>query len=113
MNGENSTIPARTATRRKMIAGISIAIGGLAADYQAWGQTTQPAMQEKPSTAANQARTSLHMDADVKASPQRIYEALLDSKQFTAITHLPAQIDPTVGGAFSMFSGQIVGRNVE
>jgi activator of HSP90 ATPase len=37
----------------------------------------------------------------------------LDSKQFTAFTGLPANIDPTAGGAFTMFGGLIGGRNVE
>jgi activator of HSP90 ATPase len=70
-------------------------------------------MKESPGTAANKARTSLHEDIDLKATPQRIYEVLLSTKQFTAFTGLPAEIDPKVGGAFSMFAGQIVGRNVE
>jgi activator of HSP90 ATPase len=47
------------------------------------------------------------------ASPQRIYEALLNSKQFAAFSGMPADIDAKAGGAFSMFGGMIVGRNVE
>jgi activator of HSP90 ATPase len=38
-----------------------------------------------------------------EASPQRIYEALLDSKQFAAFSGMPAEIDAKAGGAFSMF----------
>jgi activator of HSP90 ATPase len=49
----------------------------------------------------------------VKTSPQRIYELLLDAKQFAALTGGPAEIDPKAGGAFSMFGGLIVGRNIE
>jgi activator of HSP90 ATPase len=73
----------------------------------------QPAMKETPGTTANHSRTSLHYHADLKASPQRIYEALLDSKLFAAFTGAPAEIDSRAGGAFSLFGGQIVGRNVE
>jgi activator of HSP90 ATPase len=100
-------------TRRQVIAGIAVALGGLAVSSPFKALAQQPAMQQKPSTAANQARTSLHYDIDFKSGPQRIYEALLDAKQFTAFSGLPAEIDPTPGGAFSLFGGQIVGRNIE
>jgi activator of HSP90 ATPase len=107
---ENSEIHAGTTTRRRIIALAAIAFGGLAADSRLWGQQ---AMQEKPSTTANQTRTSLHQDIQIKTAPQHVYEALLDSKQFTTFSGAPADIDPKVGGAFSMFGGLIVGRNVE
>jgi activator of HSP90 ATPase len=55
----------------------------------------------------------IHQEIDFTASPQRIYEALLDAKQFTAFSGMPAQINRDVGGAFSLFDGHIVGRNVE
>ncbi len=70
-------------------------------------------MKEIPATAGNKTRTSLHEDIDIKAGPQRIYEALLDAKQFTAFTGGAAEIDLKAGGAFSMFGGLIVGRNIE
>ena len=102
-----------TKTRRQMIAGAAIALGGLAAGSEVWGMTLQDAMKQTPSTAANQKRTSLHHETDFKASPQRIYEALLDSKQFAAFSGMPAEIDPKAGGAFTLFGGMIVGRNIE
>jgi len=101
-----------TPTRRQAIAGVAIAFGALAAGSKLWAKTQQQ-MQETPSTGANRARTSLHQEVDFKASPQRIYEVLLDSKQFAACTGMPADIDPKAGGALSMFGGLIVGRNVE
>jgi activator of HSP90 ATPase len=104
---------ANTPTRRQLIAGVAIAFGGLAAGSEVWGQTQQPEMQEVPSTAANQTRTFLHQEVDLKASPQRIYEVLLDSKQFAAVTGMSAEIDPGEGGAFTTFGGLIVGRNIE
>ena len=101
-------------TRRQLIAGVATAFGGLAAGRNVWAQTRQQQnVKEAPSTAANQARTSLHQEIELKASPQRIYEILLDSKQFAAFTGMPANIDPAAGGAFSMFGGVIVGRNIE
>jgi activator of HSP90 ATPase len=104
---------ASTTTRRQMIAGVAVTLGSLAAGPETWGKTQQQAMKETPSIAANEKRTSLHMEIDFKASPQRIYEVLLDSKQFAAFSGMPAEIDPKAGGAFSMFGGMIVGRNVE
>ncbi len=101
-----------TTTRRQMITGTAIAFGSLAAGSEVWGKPQQT-MKEAPSTEANKSRTSLHLETTFKASPQRIYEALLDSKQFTTFSGMPAEIDPKAGGAFSMFGGMIVGRNVE
>jgi activator of HSP90 ATPase len=50
---------------------------------------------------------------EFKVAPHRVYEALLDSKQFTAFSGVPGEIHREAGGAFSLFDGQIVGRNVE
>ena len=109
------THPQGASTRREMIAGVAAAaLCGLAVGTNVWaraGQQQNP--KEAPSTAANQARTSLHQEIELKAPPQRIYEIILDSKQFAAFTGMPATIDPAAGGAFSMFGGMIVGRNVE
>jgi activator of HSP90 ATPase len=107
--------PYRASTRRQMIAGVAAsALTGLAASRSIWAQAQQQqTMKEAPSTAANQSRTSLHQEIELKASPQRIYEILLDLKQFAAFTGMPATIDPAAGGVFSMFGGMIVGRNVE
>jgi activator of HSP90 ATPase len=110
---KNSAAPACTPTRRQLITGIAITLGGLSARSAIWGKTQEPAMKEMPSTGANRTRTSLHQETALEAGPQRVYEVLLDSKQFAACTGMPAEIDPKAGGAFSMFGGQIVGRNVE
>jgi activator of HSP90 ATPase len=56
---------------------------------------------------------TIHQEADFAAPPQRVYEALLDSKQFSDFSGRPAEIDRNPGGAFSLFGGHIVGRNVE
>jgi activator of HSP90 ATPase len=70
-------------------------------------------MAQSPSTTPDSKRTSLHQEVDFKASPQRIYHALLSSKDFAAFTGAPAEIDPKAGGAFSLFGGMVVGRIVE
>ena len=57
---------------------------------------------------------SIRQAVIIKASPQRVYDALLDAKQFSAFTGgAPAEIDSKAGGAFSCFGGMITGRNVE
>jgi activator of HSP90 ATPase len=55
----------------------------------------------------------IQKEVDIKATPQRVYKALLDAKQFSAFTGAPAEIEGEAGGAFSCFGGFISGRNVE
>ena len=55
----------------------------------------------------------IHQEIDLNASPQRVYEALLDSKQFTEFSGRAAEINHDAGGAFSLFNGHIIGRNLE
>ena len=56
---------------------------------------------------------TIHQEIDFNTSPQLLYETLLDANQFTAFSGRPAEINREVGGAFSLFGGHIVGRNVE
>ena len=63
----------------------------------------------------------IHQEADFKVTPQRVYEVLLSSKEFSDCTKKSfpdftagsATIDPKVGGAFSVFDGHIIGRILE
>jgi activator of HSP90 ATPase len=66
-----------------------------------------------PSTIAPLKSITIHQEIDFPASPQRLYEALLDTKQFTAFSGRTAEINREVGGAFSLFGGHIIGRNLE
>jgi activator of HSP90 ATPase len=65
--------------------------------------------QPQPITATR----AIHEEEDIGAAPERIYEALLDSKQFHAFSGMPAEIDRGPGGAFKVFDGMILGRNIE
>jgi activator of HSP90 ATPase len=56
---------------------------------------------------------TIHQEIDFTVSPQRVYEALLDPKQFTVFSGRPAEINREAGGAFSLFNGHIIGRNLE
>jgi activator of HSP90 ATPase len=82
-------------TRREMV----MILGGATA-------VTARAQPDKPST-------HIHQEVDFKASPARIYEALLDGKQFSAFTGRPAEIKPEAGGSVKLFGGLIEGRNIE
>ena len=90
--------------------GIAIALGAVGVAY-AW--TGQQAVPDQPVRGASRKSIIIHQEVDFKASPQRLYEALLDSKQFSAFSARPAEINRELGGAFSLFGGHIVGRNVE
>ncbi|HXC56227.1 MAG TPA: SRPBCC domain-containing protein [Rhizomicrobium sp.] len=92
--------------RREVLAGTVLALGGMMSGARA---ETAP----DGDTPATHGRTSLHQDIDFDVVPHRIYDALLDDKQFAAFTGLPAKIDRAVGGALWMFGGRITGRNVE
>jgi activator of HSP90 ATPase len=100
-------------TRRRLVTGVAIAVGGIAAHSPLLAQQSQQPGMETPGSTPNSTRTSLHDEITLKTSPQRIYELLLDSKQFTALTGRPAEIDPRAGGAFSTFGKLIEGRTIE
>jgi activator of HSP90 ATPase len=100
-------------TRRRAIAGMVVALGSAAAGSFARAQAQEPGMMEKPSVDAHRSLTSIHYEIDFQASPRRLYEAILDQKQFASFSGLPATIDRTAGGAFTQFGGLIVGRNIE
>jgi activator of HSP90 ATPase len=57
--------------------------------------------------------TTIYQEVDFKAPAARIYEILLDAKQFSACTKDSAEIQPQAGGAFKLFGGRIEGRNIE
>lgn len=92
------------------VLGLAIAVTTAAAAYGLADQQQVPGSSGAGDSAQG---ITIHQEVDLKASPQRVYEALLDPKQFSAFSGSPAEIDGRVGGAFSLFGGHIVGRNVE
>ncbi|MEO6447523.1 MAG: SRPBCC domain-containing protein [Gemmatimonadaceae bacterium] len=56
---------------------------------------------------------SIHHTEQFTAHPSRVYEALVTSEKFVAVTGAPAEIGVGPGDAFSMFGGAIVGRHIE
>jgi activator of HSP90 ATPase len=61
----------------------------------------------------NDKSITIHQEIDLKATPQKVYEALLDSKEFADFSGRAAEITREVGGASSLFNGHIIARNLE
>jgi activator of HSP90 ATPase len=87
-------------TRRQLILGSLAGLGSLAMSSA-----------ETPKTIID--AKAIHHEVDFAAAPQRIYDALLDEKQFKAFSGMAAQINREAGGTFTIFDGHIAGRNVE
>ena len=114
----NPNAPTNSPTRRQVIAGVAITFGGLALGLT----KVRAATGEEISRTAE----SIHQENVFKASRNRVYEALTDTKQFHEVTKIvaakepaisleksPTVISPEIGGAFSLFGGIILGRHVE
>jgi activator of HSP90 ATPase len=100
-----------TPTRRHLIASLAFAIGGLASGSDAFASPTPPMPEQRG--VLGKSPCTIHQETRFDASPHRIYEALLDSKQFAAFSGFPAEVGRDVGNAFSMFGNRILGRNIE
>ncbi|MGC2301224.1 MAG: SRPBCC domain-containing protein [Acidobacteriaceae bacterium] len=100
-------------TRREFGGRLALVVGGLAAASAFSREAAGQSMQQLPPTNPGDTRTALHEEVELAAPASRIESVLLDGKQFAAFTGLGATIDAHEGGAFSLFGGLIVGRNIE
>jgi activator of HSP90 ATPase len=104
-------------TRREAVVGAIIAVGGLAlGSTRMWA-----AAQDTISHTAD----SIHQEPVFKASRKRVYDALIDAKQFDKVIQIsgvlqtmhlgnkPSEISREVGGPFTLFGGYITGRQLE
>ena len=98
-------------SRRRWMGLGAAACGGLVVGGQALA--AGHAGQDAPCKLSNAQRTSLHQEVDLPASPARVYHSLVDSKEFTAFSGMPAEIDGKAGGAYSLFNKIIFGRFIE
>jgi activator of HSP90 ATPase len=109
----------RSATRRDVIAGVSIGISSLV--LRAEGASVEPTPNEISRSAE-----SIHQEVNFKQGPERVYAALTDASVFQRVVELSgavksgmvstshsAQIHAAPGGAFSLFGGHISGRIIE
>lgn len=99
------------------MTGAAVLIGGLAA-----GSTNSWAAGDN---GLSHSAEAIHQETVFKASPQRVYDALTDAKQFQKVELLsgamkssdleanPAEISRESGGAISIFGAYIVGRQLE
>ena len=55
----------------------------------------------------------LHHEISMSTTPQKVFEALTNEKQFAEFTGAPAEIDLVSGGQFSCFGGMITGLTIE
>ena len=95
---------AHALTRRGVIVGGTAVLGAMAAAAPA---------SAAPAVGVSNNAFAIHREENFPVPPQRIFDTLLDAKQFARMTGLPALIDPAVGGTFSLFNGVIQGRNLE
>lgn len=103
-------------TRRDLSVRLLCAMPALALAAEAQIAKREPSAGDRNGLARN--CECIHQEVRIKASPDRVYRALTDAKQFGEVTELSyhavaTEISPEVGGAFSLFGGVIVGRNIE
>jgi activator of HSP90 ATPase len=55
---------------------------------------------------------TIHQSVTFKASPQIVYDLLMDSKLHSAFTQAKARISPQVGGSINAYDGYISGKNL-
>src|ERR1035438_9242793 len=78
-----------------------------------YGQTKMNSTGNQGNSIDSVKGITIHQEIYIKASPQRIYEILLSSKEFSACTKksfndfsaASATVDGAVGGTFSLFDG--------
>jgi activator of HSP90 ATPase len=114
--------PDGTLSRRHLMAAVAGAFGSVATltagaaiaqPTAAPASTPPPMMNQAPVMHGSQTRSTVHQEVDFHASPEKVYGALITSKDFTAATGMNAVIDRGAGGAISLFGGLVIGRNIE
>jgi activator of HSP90 ATPase len=56
---------------------------------------------------------TIHQVVTFKSTPHEVYEALMDEKTHSAFTGGKAKISRKVGGQFTIYEGDIEGKNLE
>lgn len=57
--------------------------------------------------------TTIRQTVTLQATPEDVFEALMDSKKHSRLTGGRAKISRTVGGKFRVYDGYIEGTNIE
>ncbi len=103
-------------TRRQAIAGAIMISAGVA---------MQPARLRAEGEEISHTAECIHQETQYSAGRERVFEALMSTKHFARIIHIGSGMDTTslgndptaisrdMGGAFTLFGGHIIGRNIE
>jgi len=111
----NPTARSDRPTRRQAIIELTTAVGGI---------VLLPAQAHADDNGVSHTAESIHQEPLFKATPKQLYEALIDTKQFDKVIQLsgamtsalgskPTSISRDEGGAFTIFGGHIIGRQIE
>jgi activator of HSP90 ATPase len=108
-------------TRRKLMTGAALTAGGSVLSAIAQAATDQ--------NGISRSAVSIHQEPLIDAAPQRIYQALMDPKQFDRIAKMseamqaadmqklmqlhPSRIGQHAGEPFALFGGYIAGRHIK
>jgi uncharacterized protein YndB with AHSA1/START domain len=116
-DGTSEAILDRRLTRRGAITAVAMGWGAMA---------LRPIVASAESEGEiSHAAEAIHQENTFKASRKRIYEALTDTGQFDKVIEIsgakksmalgtkPTRISGEVGGAFVIFGGHIVGRQID
>jgi len=108
----------KVVTRRQMVIAAAVGFGGIVVG----ARSARAGAEDGISHTAE----SIHQEPVFKASRKRVYDALIETKQFDKVIQLsgamqagmslgnkPTQISREVGGAFTLFGGHVVGRHIE
>ncbi|HEY6330064.1 MAG TPA: SRPBCC domain-containing protein [Blastocatellia bacterium] len=109
-------------TRRQILMGGVVAVGGLAVTPA----FAKAGLGQEPENQILRNAESIHQEPRFAGSRKRVYDALTDEHQFDKVIRLcaevqsggsfgdkPTEIDPKPGGAFVLFGGIISGRQIE
>jgi uncharacterized protein YndB with AHSA1/START domain len=119
-NERGSCMISHRYTRRDFSARLFSILPLLGFAERSFGQTVPPAANNEVSQTCE----AIHQEVLFKASRKRVYEALIDPKQFHQVVllsadgkamaaNIPTQISREAGGLFSLFGDHILGRHVE
>jgi activator of HSP90 ATPase len=113
-------------SRRALTLGIAALPVAIAATTRTLAATDAAKSVAGASDGLSHSAASILQQVDFDATPPRVYEALTTAKQFEAITRLsdaatlldavnakPTSISHETGGAFTLFGGYVVGRNLQ
>jgi activator of HSP90 ATPase len=104
-------------TRRDVIAGLTVGLGAVVVGVSVHADTA---------TEIARNMEAIHHEVAFKSSPEHLYAALTDAKEFQKVVLLsgavkkgmvkaprPAHISAVAGGEFAVFGGYITGRQIE